>query len=90
MKATWVPGQGCAIIETDSNLLAATFIYSMVFDLIVLLLTAYKLVRPVSDDLDYRSRLVELIFKDGLVYFAIASVLLIPLKLPHINHPCFF
>lgn len=40
----------------------------MAFDLLVLLLTAYKLLYPATD----RSRLVELIFKDGLVYFAIA------------------
>ena len=68
MKATWLPGVGCAIIETDSKLLAVTFIYSMVFDFIVLMLTGYKLSNP---DVG-RSRLVVLIFNDGLVYFAIA------------------
>ena len=68
LKAAWIPGQGCAIIDTDNKLLAATFIYSMVFDLTVLVLTAFKLVYPASG----RSRLVELIFKDGLIYFAIA------------------
>jgi hypothetical protein len=40
----------------------------MAFDLLVLLLTAYKLLYPATD----RSRLVELIFRDGLAYFAIA------------------
>jgi hypothetical protein len=68
LKAKWVPGQGCVIIETDSNLLAVTFIYSMVFDLVVLLLTAFKLLYPATG----RSRLVGLIFNDGLVFFAIA------------------
>ncbi|KAF8903940.1 hypothetical protein CPB84DRAFT_1677629 [Gymnopilus junonius] len=68
LKAAWIPGQGCAITETDNTMLAATFIYSMVFDLIVLTLTAFKLVYPASG----RSRLVELIFKDGLIYFTIA------------------
>ncbi|PPQ65340.1 hypothetical protein CVT26_000055 [Gymnopilus dilepis] len=68
LKAAWIPGQGCAITDTDNKLLAATFIYSMVFDLTVLVLTAFKLVYPASG----RSRLVELIFKDGLIYFAIA------------------
>ena len=68
LKAVWVPGQGCAIIETDSKLLAATFIYSMVFDFVVLILTAYKLLYPAVS----RSRLVVLIFNDGLAYFAIA------------------
>ena len=68
LKAVWVPGQGCAITQTDSKLLATTFIYSMVFDFIVLVLTGYKLFQPAAG----RSRLVVLIFNDGLVYFAIA------------------
>jgi hypothetical protein len=68
LKAKWIPGQGCAIIETDSQILAATFIYSMVFDFVVLFLTAFKLLYPASG----RSQLVELIFNDGLIYFVIA------------------
>lgn len=68
LKATWVPGQGCLITETDSRLLAITFIYSMCFDFVVLILTGYKLFQPAAG----RSRLVVLIFNDGLVYFAIA------------------
>lgn len=68
LKAAWVPGQGCVIIETDSTILAATFIYSMVFDFVVLSLTAFKLLSPPTG----RSRLVELIFNDGLIYFVIA------------------
>ncbi|KAF9051500.1 hypothetical protein BJ165DRAFT_1591447 [Panaeolus papilionaceus] len=68
LKATWVPGQGCVIIDTDSKLLAATFIYSMMFDFTVLSLTAFKLLYPNSG----RSKLVELIFNDGLIYFVIA------------------
>ena len=68
LKATWIPGVGCAITETDNKLLAITFIYSMVFDFIVLMLTGYKLFQPAAG----RSRLVVLIFNDGLVYFAIA------------------
>ncbi|KAJ7676287.1 hypothetical protein B0H17DRAFT_1080414 [Mycena rosella] len=68
LKAAWIPGQGCTITSTDNRLLAITFIYSMVFDLIVLSLTAYKLVFPTGG----RSRLVSLIFNDGLIYFVIA------------------
>jgi len=70
MKAIWIPGQGCTITQTDSKLLAATFIYSMAFDLLVLILTAYKLLYPATG----RSRLVELIFNDGLIFFVIALV----------------
>ena len=68
LKAVWIPGQGCAITETDNKLLAITFIYSMVFDFIVMILTGYKLFSPAAG----RSRLVVLIFNDGLVYFVIA------------------
>ena len=68
LKAAWVPGQGCTITQTDNKLLAVTFIYSMAFDFIVLLLTGYKLFQPAVG----RSKLVVLIFHDGLVYFAIA------------------
>ncbi len=69
LKAVWVPGQGCVIVNTDSNLLAATWIYSMAFDFLVMMLTAIKLVQPTSA---CRSKLVELIFKDGLIYFIVA------------------
>jgi hypothetical protein len=44
LKAAYIPGQGCAITETDSKLLAATFIYTMAFDFTVLTLTTWKLV----------------------------------------------
>lgn len=68
MTAVWVPGEGCVITSTDSKLLSATFIYSMAFDLIVLLLTAVKLVRPSGA----KSQLVSMMFADGLAYFIIA------------------
>ncbi|KAI0002124.1 hypothetical protein BJV74DRAFT_765843 [Russula compacta] len=68
LTATWVPGQGCVITSTDSKLLSATFIYSMVFDFIVLVLTAFKLVRPSGTT----SQLVNMMFADGLWYFIIA------------------
>ncbi|KAF9010225.1 hypothetical protein BDQ17DRAFT_1347770 [Cyathus striatus] len=69
LKAAWIPEQGgCVITETNNKLLAVTFIYSMVFDFVVLSLTAFKLIYPATG----RSRLVELIFKDGLIYFLIA------------------
>ena len=70
LKASYVPGVGCVIYETDSKLLAVTFMYSMAFDFVVLILTTYKLIYRATG----RSKLVELIFNDGLVYFAIAQV----------------
>jgi hypothetical protein len=68
LKAEWIPVVGCVITGTDNNLLAITFIYSMCFDFIVLTLTAWKLMFPSTA----RSRLVTLIFGDGLIFFIIA------------------
>jgi len=69
LKAEWNPaGGGCVITETNTSIIAATFIYSMVFDFIVLCLTAFKLYSTSSGN----SRLVTLIFRDGVVYFIIA------------------
>ncbi|GJE94553.1 hypothetical protein PsYK624_107230 [Phanerochaete sordida] len=72
IKAEWIPGTGCAITNTDNTMLAATFIYSMCFDLTVLVLTAYKLAWPTKRA--DRSQLVNLIFGDGLIFFFIAFV----------------
>lgn len=69
LKAAWVQG-GCAIIYTNNTILAASFIYGMAFDFIVLCLTAWKLAFPSGG----RSRLVTLIFGDGLIYFLVAYV----------------
>ncbi|KAL5522673.1 hypothetical protein ACEPAG_8691 [Sanghuangporus baumii] len=70
ISAAWLPPAGCVITKTDNTVLAATFIYSMCFDFLVLCLTAYKLLFPRSS----RSRLVSLIFHDGLIFFIVAFV----------------
>ncbi|KAJ3754921.1 hypothetical protein EV360DRAFT_96374 [Lentinula raphanica] len=73
LKATYVPEQGCVIVETDSRLLLAGFTYTMCFDFVVLSLTAWKLViNAPSSKVMGRSKLVVLIFGDGLIYFIIA------------------
>ncbi|KAI0676402.1 hypothetical protein C8Q78DRAFT_17476 [Trametes maxima] len=69
VKASWVDGAGCLVTGSNNTILAATFIYSMCFDLIILLLSMYKLVIGVKGG---RSQLMGLLFKDGLVYFVIA------------------
>ncbi len=69
VKASWVDGQGCLVTGSNNTILAATFIYPMCFDLIILLLSMYKLVIGVKGG---RSQLMTLLFKDGLVYFIIA------------------
>lgn len=70
ISAAWIDPIGCVITKTDNQILAATFIYSMAFDFTVLCLTAYKLVFPGTG----RSRLVKLIFGDGLIFFIVAYV----------------
>ena len=70
LKAAWVPGQGCVITQTNTTVLSATFIYSMCFDLVVLILTTVKLLMPGGR----RSQLMNMLFKDGLIYFLIAYV----------------
>ena len=73
LTATWIDGVGCQIIKTNNKILAAIFIYSMVFDLVVLCLNIYKLTgssRVAGSS--GRSRLVQLIFTDGLIFFIVA------------------
>ncbi|KAF8556803.1 hypothetical protein OG21DRAFT_1475795 [Imleria badia] len=74
LKVIWVQGVGCTIIKSNTTILAATFIYSMSFDLVVLCLTAYKLAwtRRVSGTCGIHSKLVRMVFSDGLVYFILA------------------
>ena len=68
ISAAYDPQQGCVITKTDNTVLAATFIYSMCFDLIILILTSVKLRKPGGQ----RSQLMKMLFKDGLIYFLIA------------------
>jgi len=68
LKAEWEEGVGCVITQTSNTILAGTFIYTMSFDFVILSLTAWKLAIAPSG----RSRLVTLIFGDGLIYFLIA------------------
>ncbi|KAM6503359.1 hypothetical protein JOM56_000302 [Amanita muscaria] len=76
LKAQWVPGVGCAITSTNNTILAAVFIYSMCFDLLVLCLNAYKLLGMSCGAAQKvgTSRLAKLIFSDGLIYFIIAFI----------------
>ncbi|KAG1823349.1 uncharacterized protein BJ212DRAFT_1261716, partial [Suillus subaureus] len=70
----WRPGVGCTITYSDTTILAATFIYSMCFDFMVLCLSAYKLAwTPTRSGTNGApTRLVKMLFSDGLVYFFIA------------------
>ncbi|KAJ7597784.1 hypothetical protein C8J56DRAFT_328364 [Mycena floridula] len=75
LTAVWSPeAQTCAIIKTNNKILAAIFIYSMCFDLLVFLLNFYKFaIQGRNRDIG-TSRLGKMIFSDGLAYFFIAFV----------------
>lgn len=64
-----MPGKGCVTSETDGPALAVFFVYVMVVDFIVLCLAAYKLLA-----FETRSRLANILFKDGLAYFVVTYV----------------
>jgi len=69
LGSVWSPElNSCIITSTNTTILAATFTYSMCFDLIVFLLNAYKL----GVKRHGKSRLSKMIFKDGLIFFFIA------------------
>ncbi|OCH84473.1 hypothetical protein OBBRIDRAFT_839673 [Obba rivulosa] len=70
VKAEWIDGMGCAITRTENTILAASFIYAMCLDLIVLALTAWGLTYQTGHRAS--SPIASLIFKDGLIYFIIA------------------
>ena len=67
VTSQWQPDQGCVIMTTNNKAISAMFLYSMLFDLIVLALTAWRLY-----DWNHRSHIEKLLFHDGLIYFAIA------------------
>ncbi|KAJ6614604.1 hypothetical protein B0H10DRAFT_141776 [Mycena sp. CBHHK59/15] len=69
LHAVWSPeANTCLITGTNNTVLAATFTYSMCFDLLVFLLNAYKLGIKRKGS----SKLSKMIFKDGLIFFFIA------------------
>ncbi|THV01964.1 hypothetical protein K435DRAFT_853238 [Dendrothele bispora CBS 962.96] len=75
LKAVWSEeARQCVIVETNTKVLAATFIYSMCFDLLVFLLNLWKLYlrRERAGGSMGTSRLGKMIFGDGLIYFFIA------------------
>jgi hypothetical protein len=68
IKGIWLTGKGCITTYADGPALMATFIYTMIFDTIILSLTAFKLFTTTTGS---PSRLKNLIFRDGLIYFLV-------------------
>jgi hypothetical protein len=72
LKVAWSDETNqCEIVQSNNHILVATFMYSMVFDLLVFLLNAYKLSSRKENAIG-ASRLGRMLFEDGLVYFFIA------------------
>lgn len=67
-----IANDACVTTLGTSQQLMGTFIYSIGLDFIVMVLSAYKLLVQAHDF--PRSRLVRLIFQDGLIYFIIVYV----------------
>ncbi|RDB28012.1 hypothetical protein Hypma_002269 [Hypsizygus marmoreus] len=72
LSATWIDDVGCVITSTNNRVLAATFIYSMSFDLLVLMLSTYRLLNADLMDGFGTNRIAKIIFEDGLIFFIIA------------------
>ncbi|KAL1702662.1 hypothetical protein EV121DRAFT_209555 [Schizophyllum commune] len=67
LQVQWLEGSGCAITDPNTRILAATFMYTMVFDLIVLSLNLWKVLRN-------KMQLARMLLGDGLIYFIVAFV----------------
>ena len=68
ISGTWITGKGCVTTYADGPVLMATYIYTMIFDFIICSLLSIKLLMKTPGA---PSRLRNLIFSDGLIYFAI-------------------
>lgn len=69
VRDIWVPASGCTIVSSQQTILRTIYIYGMSLDMIVLLLTLYRLGFGKE-----RSPLMKLLLADGLVYFIITYV----------------
>ncbi|KAL0567060.1 hypothetical protein V5O48_014933 [Marasmius crinis-equi] len=70
-KSLFAPGSGCVTVSIESHIFAAMYTYTMGVDLIVLLLTAYKILVNLRNS---QSGLVKLLLKGGIAYFAVAFI----------------
>lgn len=75
LKADWTADNlHCVSKSTNKKILSAFFIYAMCLDLIVLLLTSYKLFVLNPSKISGKSRIAQMIYVDGISFFVVASV----------------
>ncbi|TCD63050.1 hypothetical protein EIP91_006063 [Steccherinum ochraceum] len=75
VSARMVPGTGCVADQTKPILLMLTFTWSIVLDTVVFMLCAWKIIMT---GVGKRTNLVDMIFKDGLIYLFVAMAANIP------------
>ncbi|KZT03849.1 uncharacterized protein LAESUDRAFT_659020, partial [Laetiporus sulphureus 93-53] len=68
LSAAWDTDTGCRITHANYALLAAVFIYCMVLDVLVLVLSVIKLHGRTGN-----SKLLAVVYRDGMIYFLAAS-----------------
>ncbi|KIN93837.1 hypothetical protein M404DRAFT_170049 [Pisolithus tinctorius Marx 270] len=71
---SWTPTSGCVIVETKNTILAATSLYAMSFDFIVLCLLAYRLAFALDPISIASGGLARRLISEGLVYFLVSFV----------------
>ena len=69
IKAAYSDRFGCKPVSVKANLFVALFVMTMVVDFIILSLTVVK--TYIEYKSMYHSGLIKLIFRDGLIYFAV-------------------
>ncbi|KAJ3485325.1 hypothetical protein NLI96_g5033 [Meripilus lineatus] len=74
IRGEWVPGKGCVPSRSQPAFFAAAIVYSTCVDFVVLVLGGWKLLPRRK-----RSQLMELLFKDGLIYFLVVFAMNVPL-----------
>lgn len=82
VRSAWVPAaNACVVSDTSPTILRTLFFYTMGYDFIVLCLTSLGLLLSAT-----RSSLWQLLFRDGMFYFAISfSANLVPAVLNVVN-----
>ncbi|KAI6127155.1 hypothetical protein F5141DRAFT_376176 [Pisolithus sp. B1] len=71
---SWTPTSGCVIVETKNMILAATSLYAMGFDFIVLCLLAYKLAFTHDLGTNALGRLSRRLISEGILYFVVSFI----------------
>ncbi|KAI6103818.1 hypothetical protein EDD16DRAFT_297640 [Pisolithus croceorrhizus] len=71
---SWTPTSGCVIVETKNMILAATSLYAMGFDFIVLCLLAYKLAFTHDLGTSALGRLSRRLISEGILYFVVSFI----------------